>query len=528
MIDEHLNSAKRPALFDSLKGKLILLFLAVSLIPLIVMGLFAYFLSQGKLVEANSLGLLIFGGIVLVAGLVVGMVLWVTPRITNSISHLTALAREVAGGNLDVQAPVETRDETGELAEAFNVMIAQLRQWIGLLEEQVQERTAELAISIETGQRATAIRNMDELLPTITEFVREKFNLYYVQVFLVDDIGQNLVLRAGTGQAGQELLARRLSLPIDPGSAVGRATVEGQSIIVIDTSVGTIDSGQYLSPEFYGALLKKEQDQRSDSLLAEARSELAIPLIVGKQVIGVLDLQNDRIKTFTQDNLNVYEAMAIQLAIAIDSARQWAIAQEAQQKAEQAVQQLTREAWASRLRSSQQNPGFVYDLSKVTSLPPSTSVSTEEDLTIPLVVQDQAIGHLSVKTPANRPWSADEQTLLQAVAQQLAQKAENLRLFEATQQQANREQIARQIIDKVRASRNIEMALRTAGEELNKALSTAKATIDLQITPQEQTDRPVEKEAANSQGVAVVETDTSINETSAEETIPFDLNPDLS
>jgi GAF domain-containing protein len=70
------------------------------------------------------------------------------------------------------------------------------------------------------------------------------------------------------------------------------------------------------------------------------------------------------------------------------------------------------------------------------------------------------------------------------VAQQLAQKAETLRLFEDTQRQATREQIARQITDRIRASRNIEAALQTAAEELSKALGTAQAVIDLRVNPQ--------------------------------------------
>ena len=61
---------------------------------------------------------------------------------------------------------------------------------------------------------------------------------------------------------------------------------------------------------------------------------------------------------------------------------------------------------------------------------------------------------------------------------------ENLRLFDDTQQRATREQIARQITDKIRASRDIETALKTAVAELSSALNAPKAIVNLQIDDQ--------------------------------------------
>jgi GAF domain-containing protein/HAMP domain-containing protein len=416
----------------------------------------------------------------------------VVARIADPITNLTIVAQQVTGGNLDVQAPVASQDETGQLAQAFNIMTTQLKQLIGSLEEQVQKRTAELAMSVEVGQRTTAIRNLDELLPTVAEFIRNRFDLYYTQVFLVDDVNQNLVLYAGTGQAGQELVARNFSLPIDDHSAVGQAAIESRPVIIRDTTLGSIDAGQRITAEWYSVLIKKAQAEKPASLLPKTASELTIPLIVQEQVIGVLDLQDDKLNTFTRDNLNVYEAMAVQLAITIDSARQWTLTQEAQKRAEEAIRQLTREAWAERLASRKDSAGFVYDLSRIASLLPdaySLTATPENGYSAPLVVQDQTIGYLSVKTPGDRGLTEDERALLQAVAQQLAQKVENLRLFEATQQRASREQIARRIIDRVRASRNIEMALQTATAELSKALGVARASVDLRVTQTDEADQ---------------------------------------
>jgi GAF domain-containing protein/HAMP domain-containing protein len=422
----------------------------------------------------------IIGAIVLViiAGFVVGF------RIVNPISRLTYVARQVIGGNLKAKAKVESQDEIGELSEAFNTMTDQLGQSIGTLEQEVQERTAELVISLEVGQRVATIRDMDVLLSTVTEFIWEQFNLYYAQIFLVDDINKNLVLRYGTGQSGKEFMARNFSLPIDEDTTVGRSVIQRRSIIVGDTSLGSFHVDRQIPASWYAVLLNKEKEKRPESLLPESLSELALPLIVEDQVLGVLNLQDNKTHSFTEKDLSVYESIAVQLSISIDSARQWELAQQAHQRAEMAVQQLTREAWSDRLVASRGEEGFVYDLSNVVPLS-KVSWASEESMSVPLVVQDQPIGQLAVRA-GNKKLTENEQVLLQSVAQQLAQKAENLRLFEVTRQRASREQIARQIIDKVRASRNIEMALRTATEELNRALGTVRTSIDLQIAPPSQ------------------------------------------
>lgn len=386
--------------------------------------------------------------------------------LTQPIIRLTDVARRVTASDLTAQAVVESHDEVGQLAQAFNEMTKQLRASIGSLEDEVRERTADLALSLAVGERAASIRNLDELLPTITDFIGEQFN-FYTQIYMVDDLGKNLILRTGIGDVGEELLARRHTLPVGAGSIVGKVAAEGQSIVVPDTQSSDI--------------------HKPNPLLPKTRSELAIPLITEGRVIGVLDMQANEANTFTEENLTVFEAMATQLAIAIDGAQQWALAQEAQQKAEEAVRHLIRQNWAERLTTRQGNVGFAYNLSAIVPLA-AGGAQVENGgtkLVAPVVVQNESIGQLAVEMPAQRALSTDEQNLLAAVAQQLAQKVETLRLFEETQQRATREQLARQIADKVRASRDIESALKTAAEELSKALGAARTIVDLQVTPKD-------------------------------------------
>jgi len=403
----------------------------------------------------------------LLTGIAVAMAVGAAQYLVQPIARLTATARRVAEGDLSAQAPVETQDEIGQLGEAFNTMTARLRQLIGSLEEQVQERTQELTYSIEVGQRAAAIRDLNLLLPTITEMIRERFSLYYVQVYFVDDLRKNLVLKWGTGSAGKMLLARQFSLPVGPGSIAGQVAATGKSIIVSDTATSSL--------------------YKPIDLLPDIRSEMAVPLIVEGEVIGVLDLEDNRPGTFTEQNRAVFEAMATQFAIAIDSARQWTLAQEARHKAEQAVRQLMRESWQQKLRvmRAEEGYGFAYDLSTVTPLRgngdggSARPVEKARQLTTPLRVQNQVIGYLSASLPPESPVTEDEEALLQAVAQQLAQKVETLRLFEDTQQRAAREKLLADVTARVWASGELEQVMQSAVEQLGHILDASKVVIRL-------------------------------------------------
>ena len=81
----------------------------------------------------------------------------------------------------------------------------------------------------------------------------------------------------------------------------------------------------------------------------------------------------------------------------------------------------------------------------------------------------------------NRPWTVEEIELVEAIVEQMAQSAENLRLFDETRQQAGREQTIRKITEKMRASTNLEELIRTAAQELGEHLSAGHAVVELGI-----------------------------------------------
>ncbi|MFN8453489.1 MAG: PAS domain S-box protein [Anaerolineae bacterium] len=111
--------------------------------------------------------------------------------------------------------------------------------------------------------------------------------------------------------------------------------------------------------------------------------------------------------------------------------------------------------------------------------------STEATIVAPLSLRGQVIGALSLQDiDPNRAWTAEEITLVETVSEQLALTVENLRLFEDTQKQATREQITRQITDKMRAAPDMDAIIQTGLTELAKALNLSRAYVKLTTQPE--------------------------------------------
>ena len=386
--------------------------------------------------------------------------------LVEPIQRLTYIAQGVSQGDFSVNAPVESYDEIGRLALSFNQMMEQLQELVESLETKVRERTEDVLISLEVGQQALSIRDVDVLLPQITDFIQQRFDLYYAQVYFVSPDRTYLELRAGTGEVGQALLKRRHALPIDSQSIVGKVALDAAPVVVSDVSQSKI--------------------HEPNPLLPDTRSELGVPLMLDDKVIGVLDMQSKHKDTFNLDNLPVFATMATQLAAAIDSAQQLQAAQDAQMRTEETIRRFTQEGWANHLALGYEKPylGYSYANDSLKSLDPvkPAEEADPQHLAVPLLLRNEAIGQLKIKPKGGRHWSNDERNLLNAVAEKLAQKADNLRLFEATQHRAAREALTRNITDKIRASQDIQTALRVAAEELSQALKVPRAVVDLQIS----------------------------------------------
>ena len=188
-------------------------------------------------------------------------------------------------------------------------MLGGLRDALGFLETRVSNLTNDLQVASEISQQITTVLTLDELLPQIVETTNESFNLYHSQVYLLDDAGENLILAASAGETGRALLAKGHSIPLDrEDSLVAHAGRNRTGIIVNDV---THEAGYFANP-----------------LLPATNAEMAVPMVVGGGLIGVLDMQSEQVDYFGEDDLWVKTTLAGQIAVAVQNARTFAEGQE--------------------------------------------------------------------------------------------------------------------------------------------------------------------------------------------------------
>ena len=138
------------------------------------------------------------------------------------------------------------------------------------LEDRVAERTRDLALTNEIGRSISAIRHVDALLTSAVEVIQSYFNLYYAQIYLVNETENKLELRAAYGQAAERILRQGHYLPFNAASINVTAVLQKRAILVPNTAD---------DPLF-----------RPHPLLPNTRSEMSIPMVIADRVLGVLDL----------------------------------------------------------------------------------------------------------------------------------------------------------------------------------------------------------------------------------------------
>lgn len=165
----------------------------------------------------------------------------------------------------------------------------------------LEERSGLLLLGAEVARAATAILNPRALSQQVVELVQKQFDLYYVGLFLVESDPQWAILRAGTGDAGQKMLAKGHRLEIAVSSMIGWCILNRKARIALDVGEDAV--------------------RFSNPLLPDTRSELALPLVSRGEVVGALTIQSNKPDTFTPENMVSFETMADLLANAVLNAR---------------------------------------------------------------------------------------------------------------------------------------------------------------------------------------------------------------
>lgn len=178
-------------------------------------------------------------------------------------------------------------------------------------EEVLARRAAELQTVAQVGTATATILETDKLLQEVVDLTKRSFRLYHAHIYLLNEAGDTLVLAAGAGEVGRQMVAQGWSIPLDrERSLVAQAA---------RTRQGVVANNVRQTPGFL-----------PNPLLPDTRAEMAVPLIRGEQLWGVLDVQADAVDYFSAEDVQIQTILAGQIAAALQNARSFAEQQQTQ------------------------------------------------------------------------------------------------------------------------------------------------------------------------------------------------------
>jgi len=172
------------------------------------------------------------------------------------------------------------------------------------LEEQthsLQRQAVQLETSVEVGRAITSIFEIDQLLHETVNLIRERFDLYFVSIFLLDESGEWADLQAATGEERARLVAEGFHLPVAETSMIGWAVLHRRPRVALDVT--------------------RDRVYMSHPLLPDTASEVVLPLMIGEQILGVLDVQSEKLAAFDKADVQIFQGLADQVSVAIQNAQ---------------------------------------------------------------------------------------------------------------------------------------------------------------------------------------------------------------
>jgi len=354
-----------------------------------------------------------------------------------------------------------------------------------------EQRRAEQFLVIGTvGRRITSLLDLDSVLKEVTSLLQRSFGYDHVAIALIED--GYAVYKVGAGEIWTQpsFAFRPGRLRVGEEGITGWVAAHGQPLLVPDVSA----EPRYIWMEG-----------------SQTRSELALPLTVKDQVIGVLDVQSNRLNAFDESDLVVLQSLADQAAVAIENARLFYAEQRRAEQfrvisevgthvasiltVEDLLAQMSRliqgafdyyqveiglveaselvfKTRASRAGNdrfegfglpldegsitgwvaARGKPLVVPDVSQEPRYVRVTATETRSELAVPMKVQDKIIGVINVESERPDAFDESDLTVLQSLANQAAIAIENARLYEQAQKLAvmeERQRLARELHDAV-------------------------------------------------------------------------------
>jgi signal transduction histidine kinase len=185
----------------------------------------------------------------------------------------------------------------------------------------ILQRERELTLIYQTAQHITQLQSLSELLPRLVAEVSKTFNYNSMGILLVDKATNELVVRETIGLQREKHLGFRLPITDKPaGGIVGWVAYRGEPYLAADV----------------------RQTARYIKTVEEIRSELAVPLKIKDEVIGIVDVQSVSVNGLTEKDEFILTTLASQIAIAVENARLYEEVAQARTEIQRKADQLRR------------------------------------------------------------------------------------------------------------------------------------------------------------------------------------------
>ncbi|MBN2387729.1 MAG: GAF domain-containing protein [Anaerolineales bacterium] len=413
----------------------------------------------------------------------------------TGISDIAIIASVVMGSTLILSLMLNRLQQNIARMKATEEIVRQrteeMETFSSGLEKLVEERTVELqSANLRNERRAaqfeaiaqvarsiTVMQDLDTLLENFTTLVGEPFGFYHVGIFLLDDNHRFAVLRAATSEGGKEMVRNGHKLEVGETGVVGYAAGTGRPRIAL--SVGE-DAVHFANP-----------------LLPDTRSEMALPMRVGQEIVGVLDVQSTADRAFTQEDIAIFSTLADQISVAIQNVRSYQEAQRLLSESQRTISDYLQSFWQG-LRSIQPQLGYrisenivqpldrpLDTLPVLKALEQGIIVADEgqnasfASLAIPVRLRGEVIGVMDIRVPERGTWDQDNIDIAEAVAERLSIAIETATLLQTTRSRAEIERATSDISGKISASTRFDSILRTAAEELSRVLGNSEVVVQI-------------------------------------------------
>lgn len=375
----------------------------------------------------------------------------------------------IGGRNLQDALTIARQKE--QALSSSNTELQTIRATLETHTHNLERRVVQLQAAADVARDVASLQEVDKLLESVVNLVRDRFGFYHSGIFLLDKEKKYAVLRAATGEAGQKMIAEGYRLHIGEEGIVGHVTATGQPRISLDVGV---------DPDYF-----------ANPSLPDTRSEIALPLITGGRVIGALDVQSQQPSAFGEDDVKIIETIADQLAIAISNSRLFeavrrqvdeltvlrtvAIAGAESTSEDELIQRITyliaetfysdnfgfllvdAESQTLHYHPSYQErqkvthspipfgrgivgkvaqdglPRRIKDVSQAIEYV-AIDLQTRSELCVPIKISERVIGVINTESEKSNSFSQDDEGLLSTIAGQVATAIQKIRLFESASQ----------------------------------------------------------------------------------------------